>query len=656
MIEACSIAILVLAGSGLVALGVSSRQRLAVWIAATGAVLAAVIGVPAAIIAMSSGTTSELQLEWAPPLRTVSLGLDPLSAFFVIPLLVLGAACAVYGASYLDRKRSLGVPAFCFNWMLAAMLLVLLAHNSIVLLIGWELMTLASYLLITFDHHHEEIRRAGWIYLVAGHLSFACLVALFVLLNDGNYEWASRHGGATGAIAIVLALLGFGIKAGIVPLHVWLPDAHAAAPSHVSAMMSGGMIKLGIYGILRTFTLVEPPPWAGPLVAGLGVVSAIAGIALAVYQRDLKRTLAYSSIENMGVVLLGIGIGLYGVATERPLIAAFGLFGGLLHVWSHVLMKGLLFLGAGSLLHATATRDVERHGGLLARMPRTGLLMVIGATAITALPPFAGFASEWLVYLGLLEGGVHPSGVGLWMILGVAALATVGVLATLCFVRAIGLALLGQPRSPEAEHARESGPGLLAPMIVLAAGVVAMPFVAWLVIDVIAPVAQQIAGPYAVDGLDRATGRVVSSLQTIALVSLTVWLAFGVGFFVLVRRARRHRDDDTWGCGYVAPTSRMQYTSGSFSQAAYVLMPRLLRPRVAIRRDETVFPAPGQLTSDRRDPFTRSGYEPAFDRLQRRANLLRWVQQGLLHIYLLLIVVVLIVALTAVSFYDWLAR
>jgi formate hydrogenlyase subunit 3/multisubunit Na+/H+ antiporter MnhD subunit len=651
MIEACAIAVLVLAGSGLAALAATSRPRLATRIAAVGAIAAAAIGVPAAIAAMSGAATTELQLAWPPPLRTLTLGLDPLSAFFVLPLLVLGAACAVYGAAYLDPRRSLGIPSLCFNLLLAAMLLVLLARNSVVLLFGWEVMTLASYLLITFEHEQEEIRRAGWIYLIAGHLGFACLVVVFLLLADGGgFDWAGTQGGAVGAVAIVFAILGFGVKAGVVPLHVWLPEAHAAAPSHVSAMMSGGMIKLGVYGILRTLTLVEPTAWRGPVLVALGVLSAVGGIALGIYQRDLKRTLAYSSIENIGVILLGLGIGLIGVSTDRPVIAAFGLIGGLLHVWSHVLMKGLLFLGAGSILHATGTRDVERHGGLLARMPRTGFLMVIGATAITALPPLAGFASEWLVYLGLLEGSLHPSGTGLAMILGVAALATVGVLAALCFVRAIGLALLGQPRSVEAEQAHESGPGLLVPMAVLAAGVVAMPFVAWLLVRVLDPVAEQIARA------PLATDRVASSLQTIAVLSAGIWAAFGLGFLVLARRARRRRVDDTWGCGYAAPTPRMQYTSGSFSEAAQILLPRLLRPRVAIRRDAGAFPEPGQLTSDRRDPFTRSGYEPVFDQMARRAGRLRWVQQGLLHLYILFIVGTVVVLLAAVSLYDWWAR
>lgn len=645
------VAILVLVGSGFAALLVASRPRFAMRLAAAGALAAAAIGIPAALDVMWQGAGEEVVVAWPPPLGELTLGLDPLSAFFVLPLLVLGAACGVYGAAYLDPRRSIRMPVMCFNLLLAAMLLVLVARNGIVLLFGWEVMTLASYLLVTYEHEHVETRRAGWIYLIAGHLGFACLVVVFVLLaGPGSFDWTSGHAGTTGTLVVVFALLGFGVKAGIVPLHVWLPEAHAAAPSHVSAMMSGGMIKLGIYGILRMLTLVEPHAWVGPLIAALGVLTAIAGIALGIYQRDLKRTLAYSSIENIGVILLGIGLGLFGVSTDRPVIAAFGLFGGLLHVWSHVLMKGLLFFGAGSILHATGTRDIERHGGLLARMPRTGLLMLLGATAITALPPLAGFASEWLVYLGLLEGGVHTSATGLWMMFGVAALALVGVLATYCFVRAVGLALLGQPRSTEAAQAHESSAGLLVPMGVLAAGVVTMPFIAWLVIPFLEPVAAQIAGA------PLATDRVVVSLQTIAIASGIIWSAFGLGALVLARRARRRRSDETWGCGYVAPTARMQYTSGSFSEAAHTLLPHLFRPRVSIQRDAGPFPGTGRLTSDRRDPMMRSGYEPAFEKLEQRAGRLRRIQQGLLHIYLLFIVATVVIGLAAVSLYDWWTR
>ena len=638
---ACAVAVLVLAGSGTLALAFRAP-----WLPAVAAVAAAALGLPPAIDVLCGAPAATLELAWLPPLGTVHLGLDPLSAFFVVPVLVLGALCACHGAA----QRT---PGAAYNILLAAMLAVLLARDGYALLIAWEAMTLASFLLVTHDHAHDEVRRAGWIYLVAGHLGFACLIALVVVLANatGSVELAPHVlGGATGATAIVLALLGFGVKAGAVPMHVWLPEAHAVAPSHVSALMSGGMIKLGLYGILRVITLVEPQRWVGPVLAGLGVISAVAGIALALYQRDLKRTLAYSSIENVGVMLLGLGLGLAGVATGHPTIAVFGLYGGLLHVWVHAVVKGALFLGAGNVVHATGTRDVEQLGGLLARMPRTGVVLLVGGVAIAALPPLAGFASEWLIYLGLIDGGMHGSGSGLVMLLGVTVLAGIGVLAALCFVRALGLALLGQPRSPAAANAHEVGRGELAPMAVLAFATVALPFAAPLLVRALAPVAEQLADtPVPVD---RAAG----ALATIAWVSAAVWAAIALGVAALAYRARRFASDDTWGCGYAAPTARMQYTSGSFSEAVQKLLPRRLRARVAIEREQALFPAPGQLTSDRRDPFTREGYEPGLDRLVRRLAGLRWVQQGILHTYLLLIVAAVIVLVAAVSVHDWWVR
>jgi len=328
----------------------------------------------------------------------------------------------------------------------------------------------------------------------------------------------------------------------------------------------------------------------------------------------------------------------------------FGLYGGLLHVWVHAVVKGALFLGAGNIVHATGTRDVEQLGGLLARMPRTGLVLIIGGVAIAALPPLAGFASEWLVYLGLIDGGMHGSGTGLVMLLGVTVLAGVGVLAALCFVRALGLALLGQPRSAAAAAAHEVGAGELAPLAVLGLATVAFPFAAPALVRMLAPVAEQLAGaPVPVD-------RAATALATIAWMSAAVWVALALGAAVLAYRVRRSTSADTWGCGYAVPTARMQYTSGSFSEAAQKLLPRRLRARVAIQRDPALFPPPGQLTSDRRDPFTREGYEPGLDRLVRRLAQLRWVQQGILHTYLLLIVATVIVLVAAVSVHDWWVR
>jgi len=654
---ACAVAVLVLAGSGLLALAASARPRLATSIGAVGAVAAALLGLPPALMALSEGATARLDVAWTPPLEQLRLGLDPLSAFFIVPLLLLGAVGAVYGAAYLDAqrgRRALGPPTLFYNLLIASMLLVLLARDAIVFLIGWEVMTLASYLLVSFEHQEEDVRRAGWVYLIAAHLGLACVLAMFLLLGHlaGDYEFgelvAHPAGGGFATIAAVLALLGFGVKAGVVPLHVWLPEAHAAAPSHVSGLMSGVLIKLGVYGLLRTLSFLAPASWWGPTLAGLGALSALVGISLALYQRDLKRVLAYSSIENVGVILLGLGVGIWGASRGHPALAALGVFGGLFHVWNHALMKGLLFLGAGSIVHGTGTRDVERMGGLLQRMPRTGALVLAGAVAIAALPPLAGFASEWLIYRALLQGGVGlGAGEGLWMLFAVALLATAGVLAALCFVRLVGVVLLGQPRSDAAAHAHESGPGLIVPMAILAAGAVAMPMAAPAIVDLLAPVAAQIVRGPAVRDV------AVAAEIPIAMLSATLWAAVGAAFALLTVLARGRRADETWGCGYAAPTARMQYTGSSFSDTLEQLLPGRLRPRIAVRREAEAFPPPGGLTSDRRDPFTRAAYEPLLDRLARRFARLHWVQHGMLHLYLVYILVTVIGALAAVTFRDW---
>jgi formate hydrogenlyase subunit 3/multisubunit Na+/H+ antiporter MnhD subunit len=649
---ACEIALVVLVGTGLCALCGPRWAR----VAAAGAIGAAALGVPAAIAVLGDGSASEIHITWAAPIDEIRLGLDPLSAFFVVPLLVLGAACAAYGVCYLDRARRPGPPAAVFNILLAAMLLVVLARDAVVLLIAWEVMTLASYLLITYDHGEPAVRRAGWIYLIAGHLGVACLLALFLLLGHlgggfGFAELAARPlGGGAAAVAALLALLGFGVKAGVVPLHVWLPEAHAAAPSHVSALMSGILIKLGLYGLLRTLAFLEPASWWGPVLALLGVVSALVGIALALYQRDLKRALAYSSIENVGVILIGLGVGLWAADAGSPGVAALALCGALLHVWNHVMMKGLMFLGAGSLLHGTGTRDLEHMGGLLRRMPRTGTLIMLGAVAIAGLPPLAGFASEWLVYRGLVDGGLAPgSGAGeiLWMLFGIAALATVGVLAALCFVRIAGIALLGHPRTAAAAHAHESSAGMVLPMLVLAVGIVAMPFVAPVLVASFGSVIAQTAH------VSLSTDTTSGVLAPIAWLCLALWVALGAGLLVMRRFAAHPRDDDTWGCGYAAPTARMQYTSGSFTEAMLQLLPRALRARIVVRRDPIPFPRRGELVSDRDDPFTRSAYEPLLERFGKRFAQLRWVQQGITHLYVLYIVVTVVSLLGAVTIYDW---
>jgi len=645
--------VLVLSALGAVVAG--RHERAPSVIAAVGAVLAAAVALPAAIGSLAGAGTAELTVSWAPPIEHLRFGLDPLSAFFVVPLLVLGAVCAIYGAFYLDAQRTtrvLAVPACCFNLLVASMLLVLISRDAIGFVIAWELMTLSSYLLVVFDHAQPEVRRAGWVYLIASHVGVGCILSMFLLLGGRGFGFGDIVGqpldGTVATAAAVLGVIGFGVKAGIVPLHVWLPEAHAAAPSHVSALMSGVMIKLGIYGVLRTITFVpDGLPW-GPVLLGLGVAGALVGISLALYQRDLKRALAYSSVENVGIVLIGLGVGLWGLENGHPAIGALGLCGGLFHVWNHVVMKGLMFLGAGSMLHGAGTRDIEQMGGLAKRMPRTAALVILGSVAISALPPLNGFASEWLIYLGLLDGGVQAGpGAGLLLLFAVAVLATVGVLAALCFVRIVGMTLLGRPRSESAAHAHESGGGMIGPIAVLGAFAVALPFVMPFLAGIFDPVVAELGAT------TPAATAVVNALSPLAIAGLALWAGCVATFLAVRHLARRRRESETWGCGYTAPTARMQYSGASFAEGIHRLLPSVLRARFVAPASTDLFPAPARMSADRQDPFTRAAYEPMLDRGARRFGKLRWVQQGLLHLYILYVVLTVVIAIVVVWIHDY---
>jgi len=654
-----AVALAILVGTGMFALCANRWSRVAAGVAAMGAFAASVVGLGPAIEVLRGGESANLTISWAIPSGPVQLGLDPLSAFFLIPLFGLGALCGVYGFFYMRSywgHRAAGPPAFFFNLTLASMVLVLLARGAVILIVAWELMTLASYLLVTFEHEQPEVRRAGWVYLIAGHIGVAFLLALFLLLarNAGGLafaDYAARPaGGMFDVVVFLLALAGFGVKAGVVPLHVWLPEAHAAAPSHVSALMSGVLIKLGIYGILRTLTFLQPARWSGPVLLGLGVIGGLLGISLALYQRDVKRALAYSSIENVGVMLIGFGLGCWAAQTGHPRIAALGFCGGLLHVWNHAFMKGLMFLAAGSVLHGAGSKDLESLGGLLRRMPWTGSTMIVGAVAIAGLPPLNGFVSEWLIYMGLLGGGTEiTSGAGLVMLFLTAALATMGALASLCFVRLVGVALLGQPRSTSAGKAHESPAGMVAPLVLLAVLCATMALSARVLAQPLGRVTALVLG----SPIDMVP--VTARLGSMAIFGFVLWVAVLVAatiLFLLVRR--RCATTETWGCGYASPTARMQYTGRSFAELlAEHLLPPVLRTRIAVRGPRAIFAEPTRISSDSTDPLTRSVYEPFLGSWAKRFGRLRFLQQGSLHIYLLYILVVVTGALAWTSLRRW---
>ena len=407
----------------LVAIPLWLAGGLASWLARRRPGRAAVIGAGTALAgaalvagpafrALAGHGVETLDAVWAVPYGALSLTLDALAGAFLLPVCVVGALCAVYGAGTLRSHAggtSVGTGFAAYNALLATMAIVTTAANLVLLLAAWEAMTLASYALVVSDHDARTVRRAGFQYLVFSHLAAGALLLLFLVLARGSATWEIAGlrppiAGASVAWCLILALVGFGTKAAVVPFHIWLPDAHAAAPAHVSALMSGVMITMGFYGLARFLPFLGPASEAaGYALLALGAAGALGAVLLALVQRDVKRVLAYSTVENAGLVTLAMGVGLLGQARGAPGIAALGWTAALLHIWTHALAKSLLFGGIGAIAHATHSRDLEGWGGVLRRWPVIGGLTVLGSLAIAALPGLSGFVSEWLILRALFE-------------------------------------------------------------------------------------------------------------------------------------------------------------------------------------------------------------------------------------------------------------
>jgi formate hydrogenlyase subunit 3/multisubunit Na+/H+ antiporter MnhD subunit len=534
----------------------------------------------------------------------LALRLDALSAIFLLPISLLSGLGAIYGLRY-HRQAELGGQAVRLQvfYGLAAggMALLVAASGAIAFLVGWEVMALANFLLVLTEHDRREVQRAAFLYLAATHAGTLALFALFALLRQaaGSFDFAAMEGlaggGVTGARVFALALLGFGLKAGLLPLHFWLPPAHAAAPSHVSALMSGVVVKTGIYGLLRVTGLFDAPPaWWGVTLLAAGAASAVLGVALALAQHDLKRLLAYHTVENVGIIALGAGLALLGRARGEPALVLLGFAGAALHVVNHALFKSLLFLGAGAVQHATGTRELDLLGGLARPLRRTLVLFVVGAAAISGVPPLNGFASEWLVYLGFLATLDRPPGDLLaFAAVGAPVLALVGGLAAACFVKVVGVVFLGHPRSARAAGAHEAPAAMLWPMAALAGLCVAIGLAPAALVPALTRGAAAwsrldpalLAGPAATAGASATKVSAVAAALVAAVAAAT-----------LLRRRRLAARPaaapvETWGCGFAAPTARMQYTGSSFAELLLRRFSWAVRPRVARRPPEGTFPA-----------------------------------------------------------------
>lgn len=612
------------------------------------------LGAVAALGVLIHRVPMDYRLNSRMPAGEFYLGVDPLSAFFVLTITILFLCAGVYGYGYLksDKERNLSAHYALYHVALISLMLVVTAKNAVLFLVAWELMAISSYFLITFYDEEESVRKAGYLYLIATHTGTFCLWVMFLLMarqsgsmNFDQMALASFPLPLAGVL-FVLAVLGFGVKAGFIPLHIWLPHAHPAAPSHVSAVLSGVMIKMGIYGLMRIILIVKDfPEWCAVTLLLIGMISGIGGVLYALGQHEIKKLLAYHSIENIGIITLGLGIGLWGQISHNEFTALIGYAGALLHVFNHAVFKGLLFLSAGSLIRSTGTGEIDHLGGLLKKLPWTGHLFLVGSLAICGLPLFNGFISEWLVYRALFEGMFHFKFNGIvWSALAVVSLALIGGLAAACFVKAFGAIFLGNSRSIDMTRVKENSALMCVPMAALG-GICAWIglFPSVMVLFALGAAATMTSSliSSATEGVIIApilTAVLVLSLLigTIAILTLLKRIAMK---FLPVERAQ------TWGCGYSMPTSRMQYTAASFARPLLEIFRNVLGYRVKGNKPEGYFPSEGKVSSRVTEAAEDLFFRPAFEFIKSLSAKLKVIQCGYTQWYLLYIFIFLLILL-----------
>ena len=642
---------LAISGLGIVVSMAAAARAPKLWLG--GVLVWAGAGLGAALVALTTGAEWGFQSAWTIGGQPVHLQLDAVSALFLALLCLIAGAGSIYGRGYWTdhaHPRSAWLGRIWWSVLVLCLGLVLLTTNGLHFLIAWELFTVAAYFLVTLDRQRSEVRAAGWLYLASSHVAALCLFAFFTCLaaRTGSWELSAMRERSELAPLFWLALAGFGLKAGMFPLHIWLPSAHANAPSHVSAILSGVTIKIAIYGLVRFSGWLPVPSQAGWVVAILGVTSAVLGVAFALGQHDLKRLLAYHSVENIGIILIGFGFALVAMGEKNAVWGRIALAGGFLHVWNHGIFKSLLFFGAGSVLHATGTREMSQLGGLWRLMPWTTSLFALGAVAISGLPPLNGFVSEWLVFLGLFDATI-ARGPSAWAAVPAAILLGVtGALALACFVKVCGVVFLGAPRSVAAAGAHESGRAMRGPMFVLGAACVAIglaPVIFWPLmlraVDAWNPQWAGVGTPVDLSSL----GRWHVTLVVAALVAIG-WLW---------RRVRRGGLEHaaTWDCGYSAPTARMQYTAGSFAATITEWFAWILRPERHEHRPEGLLPVSASLSEHTPETVLDKIVAPVGEVVMRISTAVRRLQHGRVQFYLLYLLIGLAGLAALVIFGTW---
>lgn len=583
-------------------------------------------------------------------LYSPKLVLNPLGNFFSFVVSLVSLASSIYAIQYsseYEKKGSLAVMAGLFNAFILSMLLLIASADVFWFIIFWECMTVISAYLICFNDSKSSLK-AIMIYLGIAHLGAMCITAAFLIMSaqTGSLEFSSYENielsPVMASIVFLLAFIGFGSKAGMFPMHVWLPKAHPAAPTNVSALMSGVMIKVALFGIIKFCLWLPVMEWWGLLIIVVGALSALLGVLYALVQHDYKALLAYHSVENIGIILLGLGTGVYGIAANMPTLAAIGFLAGLYHILNHATFKGLLFLGAGSVLYTTHTKEMDSLGGLARKMPLTAFAFLIGSLAITAIPPLNGFVSEWVTYQGMFQGALSEyASSRVVFCIAIVALALTGALAVMCFVKAYSVIFGGTPRDKKIfENAREVPMTMIVGMFVLVAGCIAFGLGANIVVKDIMLVVSSFSGNYeAVNGtvINSPMGSTVSPLLIAAVLVVTVLIPVVILKLAKANRTKP-RQTDPWACGFKYD-SRMQMTASPFTGDLRRLLNWLYKSETKVK-DQGYF-APVVYETHAKDIWWNLLYEPVIKLTVNTAKVVSKMQNGNVNMYSLYILIAL---------------
>jgi len=630
------------------------------------AITASLFGIISSLSVLIFDSAFSYSINSTLPLLTISFNIDRLSAFFIFIITLIALVSSVYGIGYAKhyyKKYSLGALGFFYNFFILGMILVVSSCNAMFFLIVWEMMSLTSYFLVVFENKEKNNIKAGSLYFIMTHIGTAFIMIAFFLLYQytGSFDFGVIKNNidnvpvsAQNAI-FFLTLIGFGTKAGIIPFHIWLPKAHPAAPSHVSALMSGVMIKTGIYMLIRIFMdiISEIPAWWGVVVLIVGCVSSVLGVLYALTEHDIKKLLAYHSIENIGIILLGFGSSLVFWSLNLEPLAIIALIAALFHTLNHAVFKALLFLGAGSVISQTHTRNIEKYGGLIKYMPQTAFFFLIGAMAISALPPFNGFFSEWMTFQSLFTGiRTLNTGVQWVFIFAVGSLALTGGLAAACFVKAFGAMFLAKPRSEEAKHAKESGFSLRISMAVLAILCLIIGVFSGSVVKIISDVVHGLS-IFKTSGIPFSSNINVFRMNddfafiSTPLIFIILLLTIACTFFTiyLLTKNRKVTLGRTWDCG-TDLNGRMEITATGFSRSIIIIFKRILRPTkqnlIELDNNNAYIQKTNTVKLGIKDVYHTYFYYPIQEFFVKTSGYIKMIQSGNINAYVLYIFLILV--------------